>query len=994
MKTDLSVDFPELELGQHSSEFLRRVAVNSIGFSLFHRYIATAIGALCFSMHGNAAPPAEPRMAVADASAVAKSERALARLKAQPQVNDYIVKRVGDANNDDQKYLLMAPVGWPNKTIHWRYSDTNRPSSLSPTAADSIFRVQYSMARWSAVCGIVFIYDGLATTNSNLALGSGTDGIRAVGWGNLPGNVLGSVLTVTTATNPPVLVESDLALDTDLLPTLGRSYLESTVLHELGHFLGLKHSNVEGAVMSGPNNPPEVSTTYTQSNTLQADDISGCQALYGVATTAAIAAASTSAMSFPDTAADFVSVAQQLTVTNTGTAPLVVDQLSFDSVHFGVSSTTCRNAIVAPGGTCVVNVVFAPLSGGARTGVLSLTHAASTTPIRVTLSGRSTGPGANLTPMPLNFGAVASGSSSTPIVLSITSAGTTPVNVANITSNNAEFAVTSNSCSGVTIAVGQSCAVQVVFTPTSVGLGHVGTLNVVYGNLSSATLIAMSGDGAFFSQPGAALNSQGLSFADTAFGATSSPITVTVTNFGAQLLQVSAITSNLPDFVVTGNTCAGLQLAFLSECSFDTSFSPKSDGTISGVINISNNGAAKTLSATGRGLAGFATYAPAALSFVNTPITVTSAGQNVVLTNRGSTAMTIGAVTVSGAAFGIVSDGCSGITLNPLTACAAVLRFTPATAASLTGTLNVPHNATGPKLIALDGKGAACTVISGLTSVYVGATVNYSATCVNAPAIAWTLNGSTQPSCANASNCAVTFASTGASTLIASPLTGAPVASTASTTISVNAATVPTAPIIGSATAGNALASVSFTAPTSNGGSTVLSYIATCASQSATGATSPITVTGLTNGVSVSCTVKATNGVGTGPASTASNSVTPTVPVTAPGAPIIGTATAGNGQVVVGFTAPASNGGSAITGYTVTCGAQSATGSASPLTVTGLTNGVTVTCTVKASNVVGAGSASAASNSVTPSLPASCAAITGPAAAFTGVFAPSRGART
>jgi len=41
--------------------------------------------------------------------------------------------------------------------------------------------------------------------------------------------------------------------------------------------------------------------------------------------------------------------------------------------------------------------------------------------------------------------------------------------------------------------------------------------------------------------------------------------------------------------------------------------------------------------------------------------------------------------------------------------------------------------------------------------------------------------------------------------------------------------------------------------------------------------------------------------------------------ITVPGVPAIGKAVAGNAQTSVAFTAPASNGGSAITGYTASC---------------------------------------------------------------------------
>ena len=185
----------------------------------------------------------------------------------------------------------------------------------------------------------------------------------------------------------------------------------------------------------------------------------------------------------------------------------------------------------------------------------------------------------------------------------------------------------------------------------------------------------------------------------------------------------------------------------------------------------------------------------------------------------------------------------------------------------------------------------------------------------------------------------------------------------------------PGAPTIGTATAGNAQATVTWTAPADNGGFAITSYTATAVEDgtksctTADGSTLTCTVTGLTNGAAYTFTVTATNSVGTSAASSASNSVTP---VAAPGAPTIGTATAGNAQAAVTWSAPADNGGSAITSYTATAvedGTKSCTtadGSTLTCTVTGLANGTAYTFTVTATNAVGTGAASSASNSVTP----------------------------
>lgn len=179
--------------------------------------------------------------------------------------------------------------------------------------------------------------------------------------------------------------------------------------------------------------------------------------------------------------------------------------------------------------------------------------------------------------------------------------------------------------------------------------------------------------------------------------------------------------------------------------------------------------------------------------------------------------------------------------------------------------------------------------------------------------------------------------------------------------------TVPGAPTAVSASAGDGNAAVSFTAPSSTGGATITSYTVTASpgGLTASGSASPITVSGLTNGTSYTFTVTATNSVGTGSASSASSAVTP---AGLPGAPSGVGASAGDGKATVSFTAPSSN-GAAIGSYTVTAspGGATASGSDSPITVSGLANCTEYTFTVTATNSVGTGAASAESASVVPS---------------------------
>jgi hypothetical protein len=88
----------------------------------------------------------------------------------------------------------------------------------------------------------------------------------------------------------------------------------------------------------------------------------------------------------------------------------------------------------------------------------------------------------------------------------------------------------------------------------------------------------------------------------------------------------------------------------------------------------------------------------------------------------------------------------------------------------------------------------------------------------------------------------------------------------------------------------------------------------------------------------------------------------------APGTPAGVQAAPGNGQAAVSFQTPALDGGSPITGYTVTASdGTTASGASSPIVVPNLTNGVAYTFTVTATNAIGTGQPSAASNTVMPS---------------------------
>ena len=151
-----------------------------------------------------------------------------------------------------------------------------------------------------------------------------------------------------------------------------------------------------------------------------------------------------------------------------------------------------------------------------------------------------------------------------------------------------------------------------------------------------------------------------------------------------------------------------------------------------------------------------------------------------------------------------------------------------------------------------------------------------------------------------------------------------------------------------------------------------------------------LVIPGLTNGVSYAFEVSATNANGTSAFSAQSNTITPPG-IGVPSAPTGATAVAGDTQAFVTWTVSSSNGGSPITSYTVTSNPGGIVVTVPPPSfgsntdsalIGGLTNGVSYTFTVHATNLAGDSAESAPSNAIVPSaanVPTVTMAVSGPA---------------
>jgi hypothetical protein len=221
--------------------------------------------------------------------------------------------------------------------------------------------------------------------------------------------------------------------------------------------------------------------------------------------------------------------------------------------------------------------------------------------------------GVTATPSALNFGSVATGTTSAAQTVTVANPTGSAASVSSI-SVSGDFTQT-NTC-GSSIAANSSCTVSVKFAPTATGT-RAGSLTVNAGGVTNT--VSLTGTG---TAPGPVLNAApaSLSFARTVVGSAAAAQTMTVTNSGTTAATVSGVTVT-GDFSQTNN-CTSIAVG--GSCAVTVTFKPTAGGTRTGTLTVTSNAnnSPTTVGLSGSGIDGNTNIAlnqPASASSVNSP---------------------------------------------------------------------------------------------------------------------------------------------------------------------------------------------------------------------------------------------------------------------------------------------------------------------------------------------------------------------------------------
>ena len=271
------------------------------------------------------------------------------------------------------------------------------------------------------------------------------------------------------------------------------------------------------------------------------------------------------------------SAAQTVSLSNKGVSPLIIASIETTG---DFNSTTNCGANLVQGGSCSINVRFAPSVLGARTGRVIITSDAPYSPHSIALSGygeRGTG---EVSPRALGFSSQGMGTISPAQTVILRNTGVALLNIGSIVVSG-DFSRTTN-C-GATLAIGANCSISVTFSPTVIG-AHVGTLVISSDATNSPSSINLTGSAV--ASPVVSLSRTALNFVPPNGGTSNLTQTVTLTNTGTALLSLTSITSS-GDFSLTHNCGAGLGAGGI--CTLTVAFRPVGTANAAGAILIMSN---------------------------------------------------------------------------------------------------------------------------------------------------------------------------------------------------------------------------------------------------------------------------------------------------------------------------------------------------------------------------------------------------------------------
>jgi hypothetical protein len=272
-----------------------------------------------------------------------------------------------------------------------------------------------------------------------------------------------------------------------------------------------------------------------------------------------------------------------------------------------------------------------------------------------------------------------------------------------------DFARSGGTC-GTTLAASSSCTITLAFSPTAAG-SRSGSLSITHSGLTTAVPIALSGTGIAAPQATISLDASTLAFGNQTVNTSSAAKALKVSNTGSAALDFSAITlggSAAADYSATGGCAVGTPVAAGSSCTLSVRFAPTVTGSRSATLTLASNASngSATVSLTGTGQA-VATpqvdLSPGTLAFGSVTIGNSANAQTVTLSNTGSAALSLSAIT---AASPFSASHACGSTLAAGASCAISVGFTPTGAGAATGSLSVSSNASGsPHSVSLTGTG-------------------------------------------------------------------------------------------------------------------------------------------------------------------------------------------------------------------------------------------------------------------------------------------------